>query len=102
MELRSELSAGGPGRKPPAMNTDQWQTAWRIFNAARELPIHEQRRYVEAESADPEIVQRVFVELEALRDVEGVEGRGPSAPEIDRAGALVGRYRVSSLIGRGG
>jgi hypothetical protein len=89
------------GRKPPAMNTAQWQTAWQIFNAARELPIDEQRRFVEAQSADPEIVQRVFVELEALREVDGKDGRA-IAPEIDRTGVRVGRYRVASLLGRGG
>ena len=76
------------------MNTGQWQAAWRIFNAARELPAEEQRRFVESQSADPEIVQRVFDELEALRD-EDAAGGGPSAPEIDRTGSLVGRYRVA-------
>ena len=84
------------------MNTSQWQTAFRIFNAARELPADEQRRFVEAESSDPEITQRVFDQLKALEDDEDESGQGLPASTIDRAGALVGRYRVTSLLGRGG
>jgi serine/threonine protein kinase len=64
--------------------------------------IHEQHRFVEAQSADPEVVRRVFLELESLRQAEDVEVRVSFAPEIDRVGALVGRYRVASLLGRGG
>jgi len=81
------------------MNSEQWQTAWRIFNAARELPLDRQRIFVESECADREIVERVFAELEALPEAE--ESSTDAAP-FDRAGALVGRYRVAGLLGRGG
>lgn len=87
------------GRKPPAMNTGQWQASWRIFNAARELPASEQRSFVESECADAEVVQRVIEELDALRNAENA---GDPEPHDCRTGALVGRYRVEELLGRGG
>ena len=67
------------------MNTGQWQAAWRIFNAARELPAEEQRRFVESQSADPEIAQRVFDELEALRDEDAAGGDPPLRESTARA-----------------
>lgn len=57
---------------------------------------------MESQSADPEIVQRVFEELEALRGVEEADGTEAAGLPIDRTGALVGRYRVANLLGRGG
>jgi hypothetical protein len=44
------------------MDNEQWQTAWRIFNAAQDLPHGQQRPFVESQCADPEIVERVFAE----------------------------------------
>ena len=81
------------------MNSEQWQRAWRIFNAARELPPDQQRLFVESECADPEIVEHVLAELEALPEAED---SSPDAAPPDRAGALVGRYQVAGLLGRGG
>jgi len=84
------------------MNSEQWQMAWQLFNAARELPAGEQRAFVESASTDPEIAQRVFEELDALRNEEDAEDPEPAAVHIDRTGTQVGRYRVDRLLGRGG
>ncbi len=81
------------------MNSEQWQTAWRIFNAARELPHNQQRPFVQSECADPEVVEHVFAELEALSEAE--DSPTVTAP-VDRAGTYVGRYCVAGLLGRGG
>ncbi len=84
------------------MNSEQWKTSWRIFNAARELPANEQRPFVESECADPEIVERVLEELASLLNGEGDEEAELPEVHIDRAGTQAGRYRVRTLLGRGG
>ena len=84
------------------MNSGQWQTAWRIFNAARELPAGEQRPFVESESSDPEVVQRVFEELGSLHKPADGEDSEPDGPPTPRTGTQMGRYCVGDLLGRGG
>ncbi|HEY2012515.1 MAG TPA: protein kinase, partial [Bryobacteraceae bacterium] len=81
------------------MTSEQWQTVWRIFNTARELPDDEQRPFIESESADPEIVRRVFELLESPQLEE--EPAAVFMP-VSRAGSQVGRYQVAGLLGRGG
>jgi len=81
------------------MTAEQWQAAWKIYEAARELPPGERRAAVESASADPEIVKEVFDLLESPAEEEN------EAPEVvhpDRSGTQVGRYRVAELLSRGG
>ncbi len=79
------------------MDSGEWLAAWRIFDAARELPSDRQQTYVESESADPVIRRQVFELLASFEEEE----RRPSLPQ-ERVGAQVGRYKVGAFLGRGG
>ncbi len=81
------------------MNHDQWQAAWRIFDAARSLPPGEQRPFVESESADPEVVRRVFELMESPAEPEAPE---PALEAVCHTGTQIGHYLVGELVGRGG
>ena len=78
------------------MTAEQWQTAWTIYQAARELPPEDRRAAVQAASADPQIVREVF----ELLELPAEEENEPRA--ADRVGTQVGRYQVEALLGRGG
>jgi Tol biopolymer transport system component len=99
VEFRAAVAAGEMGRESTAMNTEQWETAWRILSAARELPSGEQRPFVEAECKDPEVLRRVVEQLEAAG---AAESAASNAAQVARAATQVGRYRVAQLLGRGG
>lgn len=79
------------------MTSEQWRTAWLIFNMGREIPADERRLFMESETADPEIVRRVVERLEA-----SAEPDVPAQAPVRRAGTSVGRYQVGELLGRGG
>jgi hypothetical protein len=52
------------------MTSGEWQAAWRIFDAARDLPSDQQRAFVESESADPDVARQVFGLLSSLAEEE--------------------------------
>src|SRR6266540_1737420 len=81
------------------MTSEQWRTAWRIFNTAREIPATERRHFVESESVDPEVVRRVFELLEKDPDSEDPV---PTPEPARRSGTQVGRYQIGELLGCGG
>ena len=102
--LCSRLSTTSSGRhvkiitfNVATLTPRQWQSAWRIFNAAVELPPSQQRPFVESESEDPEIARQVFEMLAEQPDAES-----PKAAPVNRPGTHVGRYRVEGFLGRGG
>ena len=83
------------------MTTGQWQAALRIFYAALELPVDEQRAFVESQCADPEILERIFEEMDAHHNAEEIKAPDPDVHAC-RTGTNAGRYQVGELLGRGG
>lgn len=81
------------------MTSEEWQAAWRIYDAARELPSDQQQAFVESQTADPAVVRGVF---ELLASLAEAESDPDESLHIDRSGTQVGRYRVAELLGRGG
>ena len=81
------------------MTREQWRTAWRIFNIACQIPAEERKPFIESESADAEIVSRVFELLESKPEVDEP---APTPVPVQRTGTQVGRYQVGELLGRGG
>jgi eukaryotic-like serine/threonine-protein kinase len=73
------------GSGPPAMTGEQWQTAWRIFNTARQFPVAEHRPFVESETDDPEVARRVFELLESSPKLDEGEPARASRDGIRRA-----------------
>ncbi len=81
------------------MTSEDWHTAWRIYDAAREIPTNRQPAFVESQSRDPEVAHQVFELLTALAEEESQ----PSECVLeDRTGSQVGRYQIAQLLGRGG
>jgi len=78
------------------MTQQQWQAAWKIYQAAQELPDSERRAFVESASPDPEIVQEVLAMLEAPEPPPD-----PPAPST-WVGKEIGRYVVTAQLGCGG
>jgi len=81
------------------MTSGKWQTAWRIYHAACQLPADQQQAFVESESADPDIARQVSDLLASLAEEEN------SLSEsfyVNRMGTQAGRYQVAGLLGRGG
>jgi hypothetical protein len=82
------------------MTAEQWQSALRIYNSARERPSQARRAFVESESPDPEVVQEALELLESASDPDSA----PASVAIptDRAGMRIGRFEIGCLLGRGG
>jgi serine/threonine protein kinase len=81
------------------MSEAQWQVAWCIYRAARDLGAGERRAFVESQSSDSEVTAEVLTML------EGSAGPAKSwvpPPTPARAGSTVGRYKVGALLKRGG
>ena len=80
------------------MNNSAWQLAWSLFEAARALPVNEQRAFVESQNAPPEVARRVFDLLESPPEPED------AVPQlaVTHTGTRVGHYLVGELLGRGG
>ncbi|MGH9454426.1 MAG: protein kinase domain-containing protein, partial [Terriglobia bacterium] len=77
------------------MTDQQWQCAWEIYRAARELPDERQRSYVVSASADPEVFEQVILLLQEPAVLV------PLAPDL-KAGERISRYEIVGKLGRGG
>ena len=77
------------------MTEDQWGVAWRVYQAAMDLPPGERRAFVDS-TGDPEIVQAVL----AMMDEE--ECTPESQVATSWIGKRIGRYQVTAELGRGG
>ena len=89
----------------------QWETVERWFERASDLPPGERAEFLERECEDSTVRLEVLELLEAealagavLEPSDGYRRSlgGGFAPREDPSGRLVGRYRLDSLIGRGG
>lgn len=83
------------------MTDNQWRTAWRILNAARELPPAQRPAFLAQETNDPEVAARVNQLLDTPSDAENFDP-APSSPRRDYTGAQIGRYQVRELLRAGG
>ena len=82
------------------MKENQWVLAWKLFQAASDLPPDGSRAFIESHTSDPEIIEQVVAMLNgepALEDA-GVRMSGPS----DLTGQMVGRYKITGRLGHGG
>ncbi len=83
------------------MTSEQWRAAWRILNAARELPPAERQEFLARETNDPEIARHV-AELLETPQTDQADRDAPSAAPRDYRGAQIGRYQVGELLRAGG
>jgi eukaryotic-like serine/threonine-protein kinase len=76
------------------MTDQQWQRAWEIYRAAKELPPNERRSYFASVSADPEVIEEITLLL---------EDQVPEAPPGTdlKNGTRVGRYELTGNLARG-
>jgi serine/threonine protein kinase/Tol biopolymer transport system component len=90
------------------MDSEQWRTAWRVFEAACQLPEERRREYVES-STDPETVAEVLQMLEHFQQSPTLDEASalsaepePEEDEWPQLGRTVGRYKIDGILGRGG
>lgn len=81
------------------MSEAQWQIVWRVYRDACEMAAGDRRAYVESQSPDPGIAIEV---LELLDGSSQPTTSYAPIPTPVRTGSTVGRYKVGSLLGRGG
>ena len=81
------------------MRSEDWRAAWRIYDAAQDVPADRQSEYVASQTGDPGVAHQVF---ELLADLAEAEDQPTGSPSVDRTGSQVGRYEVTQLLGRGG
>src|SRR5690554_5818038 len=81
--------------------TDEYARAWALFDRLAELPPGQRQPMLDGEAGDPALRQEVLALL-AEFDQLGVEAEDESPQQILPPGALLGRWRVERLLGRGG
>jgi Tol biopolymer transport system component len=81
------------------MTSEDWQAAWLIYDAARDIPADRQQAFVESQSGDPGVAGQVFQLLAALAEEES---QPSEIPAVNRTGSQIGRYQIGRLLGRGG
>jgi eukaryotic-like serine/threonine-protein kinase len=100
-----------PSTEKGASMKSSWQTIELWFERVFDLPPGEQAGFLERECPDPEVRAEVLGLLEAgARSGDAFEPSdgyrrslgGGFVPTEDASGRLVGRYRLDSLLGRGG
>src|SRR5260370_794194 len=77
------------------MTSGKWQTAWRIYHAACQLPADQQQAFVESESADPDIARQVSDLLASLAEEE--DSLSESMPGDRKLGARCQDRRSRTL-----
>lgn len=77
------------------MTDQQWQQAWEIYRAARELPEDQQSSYLSSLSVDPEVFEQLILLMDEPPD-------RPLAVSDLKPGTRMGRYEVLGKLGRGG
>ena len=81
------------------MTPEDWQAAWRVYDAAREMPADRQPEFVASQSRNASVARQVFELLAALAEEES---QPSEFIPVDRTGSQLGRYRIGRLLGRGG
>ncbi len=77
------------------MTDRQWQEAWEIFRAARDLPEDERRSFLASVDTDAGVMEEVVAMLN-----EAAEQAIPEPPS--RVGTRFGRYEILGVLGSGG
>lgn len=77
------------------MTDGQWQEAWEIFRAARDLPEDERHGFLASVDTDPGVMEEVVAMLNESGD------QSDSEP-LSRVGTRFGRYEIVGLLGTGG
>lgn len=84
------------------MDTTRWNRVWELFDRLAELPPQEREKTLLEMEPDPALRARVLELLAADDAPTLVPAPAPPAEPILAPGTSVGRWRVESLIGRGG
>ncbi len=77
---------------PGALTSEEWSLAWELMRSATELPVLEQRAFVQSSGAGERVIAQV---LEMLDADEG-------ADDVPEPGRQYGRYMLVRFLGRGG
>ena len=81
------------------MTAGQWQSCWAIYHEAQGLQASSRKAFVESSSSDLEVIEEVCTLLSLNADGHAGETAAATSP---RAGAIIGKYEVGSLLGAGG
>jgi eukaryotic-like serine/threonine-protein kinase len=77
---------------------DQWKGVWKLYQAVLEIPASEQRAFLSASGAAPE----VLAELDSLLHAADDSAPATSAPDSPASGTKLGRYVILARIAVGG
>lgn len=87
------------------MTKEQWQEAWRLYEAVQEMPDEDREGFLNSATADRAVLERIYQLLSdespkpTLSESFALEEPPPPSVKI---GDKIGRYVVVSSIGRGG
>lgn len=82
------------------LNQEEWGKVWDLFEAAAELPAHEQRAWLD-QNASAELRAHVAALLGKVEE-DGGEPDHVAPQETPRRPAVIGRFEIIELLGRGG
>ncbi len=81
------------------MTSENWRTAWELYNSARELPAAERAILLDSIDTDPEVLQEVASLLDEPEE-QPPETEGDVKAPLTSFG--MGRYTVVEYLGKGG
>jgi len=83
------------------MSGDQWKAVYDLFEAASRLPAAERRHFVTSAASDTDVRSEVLAMLEEEASTHQA-GDAPAQTEWRRLGQQVGRFTITTALGRGG
>lgn len=84
------------------MDATRWKRAWELFDLLVDTPPEGRRNALDALEPDPGLREEVLALLDRANAATAPAEVAPPPPSLLAPGTLIGRWRVRSLIGRGG